>query len=109
MKLREYLLSNGTKISFFASKAGVSLGTIHNVMSGKEPTLRVALKIENATLGAVTCKDMLPTNETEEPKERLPGSRKAGRPRLENRVKNRLSKYCPNKSTDYEKGKKSEG
>lgn len=65
MKLREYLRSEGLKINAFASKVGVTSATINNVMNGKEPRLSIAIAIEDATNGQVTCRDLLPDSKAE--------------------------------------------
>jgi DNA-binding transcriptional regulator YdaS (Cro superfamily) len=60
MKLREYLNEHGTPISVFARRAGVSEATIHNILDGnKDLYLSVALRIQKATKGQVTCEDLI--------------------------------------------------
>jgi DNA-binding transcriptional regulator YdaS (Cro superfamily) len=60
MLLREYLDEHGTLQVHVARKAGLSHRTIANALDGKDIRLSVALKIEDATKGQVTCRDLAP-------------------------------------------------
>ena len=59
MKLREFLDEWGIPVVRFAKKIKVSPATIHNAINGKNISLKVAMKIERATEGKVTCKDLV--------------------------------------------------
>lgn len=58
MKLREYLDLHGIKYKRFAELLGVSQTSIHNIFNGRPPSLNIAVRIEMATYGHVTCKDL---------------------------------------------------
>lgn len=58
MKLREFLDEWGIAVVRFAKRAKVSPATIHNAINGKQISLKVAMRIEKATEGKVTCKDL---------------------------------------------------
>jgi DNA-binding XRE family transcriptional regulator len=60
MRLEEYLKENHMSQKFFSEKIGVSIRTIHNILHQKcEPSLGIALKIEQATKKKVSCRDLL--------------------------------------------------
>lgn len=61
MRLKEYLNTEGIRITVFAKRCGVSHATIIGAMKGYEMALSLALKIEEITRGVVTCKDLSPT------------------------------------------------
>ena len=62
MKLREYFDKYCVNIRSFAKHTDLSLGTLYKIMEGNQQILlSVALKIEDATDGKVTCKDLKPT------------------------------------------------
>lgn len=59
ISLKEYLEETGIKHHVFAKKAGVCNATLSSLVSrSKDPHLSVCLKIEKATDGKVTCRDM---------------------------------------------------
>lgn len=61
MRLEEYIEEFGISPPKLAKKANVSALTIRNIMQGKKDIqLSTALKIEAATKGQVTCREMLP-------------------------------------------------
>jgi len=59
MKLREYLDKYGTPVSVLARRCDICISTMHKILAGVEPGLRVALAIQDATEGAVKLKDLL--------------------------------------------------
>jgi DNA-binding transcriptional regulator YdaS (Cro superfamily) len=60
MQLRQYLEKHGIRNNFFADKIGVKSPQICRWLSGKSlPGLEYAIKIEDETNGAVTCRDWL--------------------------------------------------
>lgn len=61
MRLKDYLTTEGIRITVFARRCGVSHGTIIGAMKGYEIALSLALKIEEITRGVVTCRDLSPT------------------------------------------------
>lgn len=61
MKLDEYFKTNCIKITWFAKKHGISVGTLNRILSGFDIRLSTALFIEEITNGKVKCKDMKPT------------------------------------------------
>lgn len=61
MRLEEYIEEFGISPPKLAKKANVSALTIRNIMQEKKDIqLSTALKIEAATKGQVTCREMLP-------------------------------------------------
>lgn len=63
MTLKEYLETTRITQTDLARTVGVFRGTIHNIVTGrKAPSIELALKIQDATDGAVTVRDLLPTN-----------------------------------------------
>lgn len=61
MRLEQYVEEVGISPPKLAKKAGVSPLTIRNVMNHKQGIqLITAIKIEDATKGQVTCREMLP-------------------------------------------------
>ena len=60
MKLSEYLNKNKETASGFANKTEIPQPTIWRILNNKvTPSLRVAFKIEQATGGDVTIKELL--------------------------------------------------
>jgi DNA-binding transcriptional regulator YdaS (Cro superfamily) len=60
MKLQEYLDEHGTPKNTLAKRAGIHHTTVARVLKGHEILLSVALRIEEATKGQVTCHEMAP-------------------------------------------------
>jgi DNA-binding transcriptional regulator YdaS (Cro superfamily) len=61
MRLDEYLKEVGIPITKFARRIGASAATIHNILDSKRDLrLSIAVRIELATKGLVTCKEILP-------------------------------------------------
>lgn len=58
MQLREYLDKQDLSMEDAAKKLGVAYGTIHNLLNGRDIKLSIAMRIEKATQGKVTCKDL---------------------------------------------------
>lgn len=73
MKLKEYLELHCVNMQQFCKKADVSYNTVYKLINGGEVVLSVALRIENATGGSVTCHDMepLPAKKNRGPKPRI--------------------------------------
>ncbi len=59
MRLSEYFEKYGVKAVWLAKKIGVSPQAISNIAKGANPSLEVAVKIEEATDGKVKCRDLL--------------------------------------------------
>ncbi len=60
MRLEEYLEEHGTPNIVLARRAGIHHTTVTRSLQGHEILLSVALKIEDATKGQVTCRDLAP-------------------------------------------------
>ncbi len=60
MRLEEYLEEHGTPNIVLARRAGIHHTTLARTLQGHEILLSVALKIEDATKGQVTCRDLAP-------------------------------------------------
>jgi DNA-binding transcriptional regulator YdaS (Cro superfamily) len=60
MRLHEYLEEHGTPNIVLARRAGIHHTTLARTLQGHEILLSVALKIEDATKGQVTCRDLAP-------------------------------------------------
>jgi DNA-binding XRE family transcriptional regulator len=61
MRLDEYLEEFGTSIPKLAKKANLSELTVRNIVNEKkDPLLSTCLKLEAATKGQVTCRELLP-------------------------------------------------
>lgn len=60
MKLREYLDEYSTPIRALARKAGIAHTSISNILKGMDIRLSIALKLEDATKGLVTCRELAP-------------------------------------------------
>jgi DNA-binding transcriptional regulator YdaS (Cro superfamily) len=59
MKLREYLDTYGLKHVNFANKLGISRAVLSNIITGTTiPSLKLALEIEEATNGEVSCEEL---------------------------------------------------
>ncbi len=59
MQLKEFLDKNEISMYGFAKRLGVSAPTVYNVAVLKiEPNLSLATRIEELTLGLVTCADL---------------------------------------------------
>ena len=69
MKLNDYLEQEGITMTRFARKIGVHRHTLISILEGYDTKLSVALKIEEATKGAVKCKDLAPTKRRQSSKE----------------------------------------
>ena len=61
MKLKEYLDKEGIKYSAFARKVGIHPQTIATIIKGYDTKLSIGVKIEEATNGAVRCRDLMPS------------------------------------------------
>lgn len=59
MKLQKYLELYSISPTNFAALAGISMPTVYNVLNGRDITLSVAFKIQEATNECVQCKDMI--------------------------------------------------
>jgi len=61
MKLQNWLKEKGFSKAEFARKIGVSRHALYLYLKGKrQPRLDIALRIEEATNGEVTVKDLIP-------------------------------------------------
>jgi DNA-binding transcriptional regulator YdaS (Cro superfamily) len=60
MKLQEYLDTYGTPKMALARKAGISRPSLNGILDGRDLRISVALKLEDATAGLVTCREMAP-------------------------------------------------
>jgi DNA-binding XRE family transcriptional regulator len=59
MLIKEYIVKNGLKISFFAECLGVTRQSLSSIIQGKHsPSLELAMLIEEKTKGKVRCKDI---------------------------------------------------
>lgn len=68
MKLDHYLWINAIPVQEFAHQIHVHLNTMYTIIKGGTPSLENALKIEEATKGEVTCRDLfLNKKKTENP------------------------------------------
>lgn len=67
MHLKKWLNNNGLTYQQFADKIGIHRQTIVNLMAGKDIRLSVAAKIQDATLGVVTCRELLLHDSDDEP------------------------------------------
>jgi DNA-binding transcriptional regulator YdaS (Cro superfamily) len=62
-RLANYLKDNRIKQKDFAETIGVSEGYLSQICKGTHsPSLSVAVRVEDATSGAVTVRDLLPAN-----------------------------------------------
>lgn len=61
MKLKEYFDRYHTPKAIFARMIGVTPATIYAILQGHNIFLDLALKIQDATHGEVTCEDLRPT------------------------------------------------
>ena len=59
MRLKDYIERNNLQVTKFAKCVGASHATIINVVNGGEPRLSLALRIEEKTIGLVTCEDLV--------------------------------------------------
>ena len=59
MRLKEYLDINDIKYTTFARLLGVSYGTLFNIFWYGTHRLEIAVKIEELTMGVVTCKELV--------------------------------------------------
>lgn len=63
MKLNDYLEKTKQTKTDFAGVIGITTGMVSHIATGRKiPSLDLALKIQDATEGAVTVRDLLPTN-----------------------------------------------
>jgi DNA-binding transcriptional regulator YdaS (Cro superfamily) len=76
MRLREYLDMVGIPITKFARRVQVTPATIHNLLKGRQITLRSAVNICEATKGEVTIEEIL-----EESKEKKNSDQQSQKPR----------------------------
>ena len=61
MKLDEYLFRNKKQYNDFADEIGISYRTLWSILNkNSDMKLSVAVRIERATKGAVTCIELLP-------------------------------------------------
>jgi DNA-binding transcriptional regulator YdaS (Cro superfamily) len=58
MKLKEYLDDYGIKYLAFAEKVKLNPKTLRDIINGADMKLSTAIKIEDATKGEVTCRDL---------------------------------------------------
>lgn len=58
MNLKEYLYTNYIDPMTFAVSVDISLSAVYRYMRGGRPHLKTALRIERATKGKVTAKDL---------------------------------------------------
>lgn len=66
MKLKEYIESEGFKITGFAIKAGITLSTLWHVLEGSDMKLTTATAIVRATSNKVSYKDLVAAIKTKE-------------------------------------------
>lgn len=67
MKLDEYLFRTKTTKTDFAQQLGISRGHLQNILSGtKNPSVKLAKKIEELTVGKVSKEEVLFPDEYEE-------------------------------------------
>ena len=59
MRLKEYVQKYGTPITVLARRSNLCVSTLHKILAGTEPGLKSAIAIEDATEGAVTCRDLV--------------------------------------------------
>ena len=59
MKFKEYADEYCINLSKFSIKIGIDRRTLHNIIKGETPSLRVANLIKEATEGKVKLEDML--------------------------------------------------
>lgn len=61
MKLHDYLKKEGETRRSFAQKAGISRAMVSHIATGRAtPSIETALRIQEATGGEVTAKDLIP-------------------------------------------------
>jgi DNA-binding transcriptional regulator YdaS (Cro superfamily) len=61
MRLKAYLLTRDIRLTDFAAGMGVKITTAHGWVSGRRtPSAKQAVRIEDATNGEVTVRDLLP-------------------------------------------------
>jgi hypothetical protein len=58
MKLKDFLFHAKKTRKKFMKESGLNRRTLCNVLAGKDMTLSVAIKIEDATQGIVTCREL---------------------------------------------------
>ena len=58
MRLKKWLTQNDFTYQEFADRIGVHRQTIVNILAGKDVMNSIACKIEDATLGKVTCREL---------------------------------------------------
>lgn len=58
MRLKQYLFEKDYKRYEFAEKAGITEKSLWNILRGQDIKLSLAMKIEEATEGLVTCQDL---------------------------------------------------
>jgi DNA-binding transcriptional regulator YdaS (Cro superfamily) len=63
MRLGEYLKEEGIKRGVFASKIGVSVVTLDNIIDGYDTRISVGVAIEKATRGRVKVQELAPTRQ----------------------------------------------
>ncbi len=59
MRLRDWLGKTNVQIKSMAERLGMSLRSVHNVLSGSDMYLSTAMKIEMYTKKEVTCQELL--------------------------------------------------
>jgi len=59
MKLKEYLDVNGLKMYAFADRLNIPYKTLWTLLKKGDMKLSLAIKIEEATQGQVTCRELL--------------------------------------------------
>ena len=77
MMLDEYLFRNKKKYNAFADEIGITYRSLWNILNnGSDMKLSVALKIEKATKGEVTCIELLPKSFLDDLADKNSGSKK---------------------------------
>jgi len=59
MDLSEFLKINNLSLWEFSQSTGISYVTLKSVINGREPMLSTAIRIEDATFGKVTCREIM--------------------------------------------------
>lgn len=58
LNLREYMEKTGISQAKLARRAGISTGTIFLALRGQEMKLETAIRLEDATEGKITCRQL---------------------------------------------------
>lgn len=63
MNLKTWVTKKCINVKAFSRKIGVCDGTLHRIINGRMPSLRVAIAIQDATEDEVNVRDLLPDKE----------------------------------------------